>query len=293
MRHIRRLCRIQPISVSGLCGAPLAGTPFRKASGSALVLVAGLASSACGQTQAQNAQPAAANETPISEFRDTPAQLAVLRPTGGQGSSNNSGVEEVVILGDPAEAGVYSMLLKVAPNTRIAAHHHDGNRVGTVLEGTRRIGYGETFDESALKVLPAGSIYSEPNQGPTSPAPPTRPWWCRSPAWVPPTPSTKTSAKIPRSNGEARRDGHVRNRAQGRKIQGRKIRGWARGCFHGAFATPCAPRGGAARRLPVRVRMTTGKGEAEREIEASLTPTRPEFDDARRFATHISPYGTA
>lgn len=166
MRHIRRLCRIQPISVSGLCGAPLAGTPFRKASGSALVLVAGLASSACGQTQAQNAQPAAANETPISEFRDTPAQLAVLRPTGGQGSSNNSGVEEVVILGDPAEAGVYSMLLKVAPNTRIAAHHHDGNRVGTVLEGTWRIGYGETFDESALKVLPAGSIYSEPNQGP-------------------------------------------------------------------------------------------------------------------------------
>lgn len=105
-------------------------------------------------------------ESPVAKFRETPTQLMSMRPTGGQGSSNNSSVQEVVILGDPSKPGVYSVLLKVAPNTRIAAHHHDGNRVGTVLEGTWRIGYGSTFDESALKVLPAGSIYSEPNQGP-------------------------------------------------------------------------------------------------------------------------------
>jgi len=34
--------------------------------------------------------------------------------------------------------------------------------VATVVSGTWRIGYGDKFDESKLKVLPSGSFYTEP-----------------------------------------------------------------------------------------------------------------------------------
>jgi hypothetical protein len=47
----------------------------------------------------------------------------------------------------------------------IAAHHHSGDRVGTVLQGTWMFGYGPRFDQSALRTLPVGSVYTEPSGG--------------------------------------------------------------------------------------------------------------------------------
>jgi pimeloyl-ACP methyl ester carboxylesterase len=80
----------------------------------------------------------------------------------GTGSSGIGGIQTVVLKGDPNQAGVYTIMLRVPPHTRIAAHSHRDDRVATVILGTWRIGYGDKFDEAKLKALPPGSFYTEP-----------------------------------------------------------------------------------------------------------------------------------
>jgi pimeloyl-ACP methyl ester carboxylesterase/quercetin dioxygenase-like cupin family protein len=80
----------------------------------------------------------------------------------GTGSSGIAGIQTVVLKGDPDQAGVYTIMLRVPAHTRIAAHSHRDDRVATVISGTWRIGYGDRFDESKLKALPPGSYYTEP-----------------------------------------------------------------------------------------------------------------------------------
>jgi hypothetical protein len=109
------------------------------------------------------AQSAQAPQLP--DYSKTPAELASVAPTGGAGGSGNAKVQVVTILGDPSKPGPYSQLLKVAPNAAIAAHHHAGDRVGTVLKGTWMFGYGPKFDKAKLRTLPVGSVYTEPSGG--------------------------------------------------------------------------------------------------------------------------------
>ncbi|HEX2712920.1 MAG TPA: cupin domain-containing protein, partial [Candidatus Acidoferrales bacterium] len=71
-------------------------------------------------------------------------------------------IQTVVLKGDPNKAGVYNIMLRVPPHTRIAAHSHRDDRVATVISGTWRIGYGDEFEEARLKALPPGSFYTEP-----------------------------------------------------------------------------------------------------------------------------------
>jgi pimeloyl-ACP methyl ester carboxylesterase/quercetin dioxygenase-like cupin family protein len=80
----------------------------------------------------------------------------------GTGSSGVSDIRTVVLKGDPNQAGVYTIMLRVPAHTRIAAHSHRDDRVATVISGTWHIGYGEEFDETKLKALPPGSYYTEP-----------------------------------------------------------------------------------------------------------------------------------
>lgn len=80
----------------------------------------------------------------------------------GTGSSGVADIRTIVLKGDPDQAGVYTIMLRVPPHTRIAAHSHRDDRVATVISGTWRIGYGDRFDESKLKSLPPGSFYTEP-----------------------------------------------------------------------------------------------------------------------------------
>ena len=47
-------------------------------------------------------------------------------------------------------------------HTTIAAHLHRDDRMATVVSGTWHFGYGNRFDEGALKSLQPGSVYSEP-----------------------------------------------------------------------------------------------------------------------------------
>ncbi len=97
------------------------------------------------------------------EQRVTPSEVKWPAPAaGGVGSSGVAGTQTVVLKGDPAKPGLYSMLLRVGPNTRIEAHAHPDDRVATVISGTWYFGYGKQFSESALKQLPPGSFYTEP-----------------------------------------------------------------------------------------------------------------------------------
>jgi len=82
--------------------------------------------------------------------------------TGGTGTSGAGGIQTVVLKGDPAKAGLYTLMVRVAPNVRIQAHSHRDDRVATVVKGTWYFGYGDRFDETALEALEAGSFYTEP-----------------------------------------------------------------------------------------------------------------------------------
>jgi uncharacterized RmlC-like cupin family protein len=97
------------------------------------------------------------------EQRITPSEVKWPAPTaGGVGTSGVSGTQTVVLKGDPTKPGLYTLLLRVGPNTKIEAHAHPDDRVATVISGTWYFGYGKRFTESALKALPAGSFYTEP-----------------------------------------------------------------------------------------------------------------------------------
>ena len=97
------------------------------------------------------------------EQRATPSEVKWPAPTaGGVGTSGVAGTQTVVLKGDPTKAGLYTLLLRVGPNTRIEAHAHPDDRVATVISGTWYFGYGAKFDEKALKTLPPGSFYTEP-----------------------------------------------------------------------------------------------------------------------------------
>jgi len=99
----------------------------------------------------------------VSEKRLTPGEFKFPQQGNpGTGSSGVSGIQTVVLKGDPNETGVYTIMLRVPAHTQIAAHSHRDDRVATVVSGTWHIGYGDKFDESKLKALPPGSFYTEP-----------------------------------------------------------------------------------------------------------------------------------
>jgi pimeloyl-ACP methyl ester carboxylesterase/quercetin dioxygenase-like cupin family protein len=106
---------------------------------------------------------AAASPSDEGEERMTPAEFKFpAHGNPGTGNSGVSGIETIVLKGNPKEKGVYTIMLRVPPHTQIAAHSHRDDRVATVVSGTWRIGYGDRFDESKLKALPPGSFYTEP-----------------------------------------------------------------------------------------------------------------------------------
>jgi uncharacterized RmlC-like cupin family protein len=97
------------------------------------------------------------------EQRVTPGEVKwPARGSSLVGTSGVSGLQTVTLKGDPAKTGLYTILLRVGPNTRIEPHAHADDRVAMVVSGTWYFGYGREFDERALKELPAGSFYTEP-----------------------------------------------------------------------------------------------------------------------------------
>jgi pimeloyl-ACP methyl ester carboxylesterase len=99
---------------------------------------------------------------PADERRVTPGEFKFPEGAAGTGTSGVSGIRTVVLKGDPDRAGLYTIMLRIPANTRIAAHVHQDDRVATVISGTWYIGYGDSFNQAALKALPPGSFYTEP-----------------------------------------------------------------------------------------------------------------------------------
>ena len=131
-----------------------------------IVIVAVLAVGA-GAALAQSSLTAGGAPDPIAKIpilMKTVEEWQALPSFGG--SSGGTKVQLVNVVGDPSKPGLYIQLEKVAPHVVIEAHHHAGDRTVTVIQGTLMFGNGPNFDRSKLKVLPVGSIYTEPSGSP-------------------------------------------------------------------------------------------------------------------------------
>ncbi len=95
--------------------------------------------------------PAGAIQHPVEQMQWKPGPAAL--PPGTQ---------VMVLEGDPKAEGLYTMRLKVPAGTRIPPHTHPRDERVTVLAGRVGVGFGETFDEGALRFFSSGSYYVNP-----------------------------------------------------------------------------------------------------------------------------------
>jgi len=113
-----------------------------------LVLVAVLLIGASGQTDQRRLTPAEALALPV-----IPA---------GPGTSGLGAIETRLLKGDPRAPGLYTIAIRVPPNTHIAAHTHRDDRTAVVAQGVWHFGYGSTASPRDSRALAAGSFYTEP-----------------------------------------------------------------------------------------------------------------------------------
>lgn len=73
-----------------------------------------------------------------------------------------AGMSQANLVGDPTKSGPYTVRLTYPDGFTLAPHSHPDAREVTILSGTWLTGYGEKWDDAKLKVLPAGSFYTEP-----------------------------------------------------------------------------------------------------------------------------------
>jgi uncharacterized RmlC-like cupin family protein len=105
--------------------------------------------------------------------RDVVASMAPTRMTASDiaahpalgaiaGTSGLAGIRTVVLAGDPARSGPYTIELLVPAHTRIDAHRHRDDRSAVVVSGTWHFGYGAMADDAKARALDPGSFYTEP-----------------------------------------------------------------------------------------------------------------------------------
>jgi hypothetical protein len=104
--------------------------------------------------------------TSVAVAENVAPEVVVLTPDEmkwqSQGGLTVPGLEQLNLIGDPAKPGPYTIRLRFPKGFRIAPHTHPDAREVTILSGTFATGYGERFTPANLKVLPAGSFYTEP-----------------------------------------------------------------------------------------------------------------------------------
>lgn len=101
---------------------------------------------------------AAAQADPLQPARVTPDELT-WKPIW-------TGAQLAILAGDPQKAGVYVVCMRFPAGFRNPPHFHPDERIVTILSGTLLVGYGEQFDESKMKALPAGGMFTEPAKQP-------------------------------------------------------------------------------------------------------------------------------
>ena len=95
---------------------------------------------------------------------EVPGNAVTLTPEQMKWEDNPrvAGLGESKIISSGKEAGPYLYRVKFPKGRVVQAHSHPDDRTYTVISGTWYIGWGETYDESRLMALPAGSFYTEP-----------------------------------------------------------------------------------------------------------------------------------
>jgi quercetin dioxygenase-like cupin family protein len=77
------------------------------------------------------------------------------------------GLETATLFGNPSAPGPYVQRIRFPANCRLPPHWHPNeDRMVTVLRGTLYFAFGDRFDESRLRALPAGAFFIEPKDTP-------------------------------------------------------------------------------------------------------------------------------
>jgi quercetin dioxygenase-like cupin family protein len=97
----------------------------------------------------------AQSDLPPAAVRITPDELRF-------GPGRVAGHEIAALIGASNKAGAYVERVRFPANAISQAHSHPEDRSYTVISGTWYVGYGDVYDPSKLKALPAGSFYTEP-----------------------------------------------------------------------------------------------------------------------------------
>jgi quercetin dioxygenase-like cupin family protein len=63
-----------------------------------------------------------------------------------------------VVVGEPTQAGPYTIRVKVPSGVKLMPHRHPEDRVYTIISGVFYIGLGERFDAEKLTAHPPGSV---------------------------------------------------------------------------------------------------------------------------------------
>jgi quercetin dioxygenase-like cupin family protein len=67
-------------------------------------------------------------------------------------------VRLAVVVGQPAEPGVYTIRVKAPHGVKLMPHKHPEDRIYTVISGVFYIGLGDAFDEDKLMAYPPGAV---------------------------------------------------------------------------------------------------------------------------------------
>ncbi|MBR0671769.1 cupin domain-containing protein [Neoroseomonas soli] len=85
-----------------------------------------------------------------------------------RGAVYAAGIPQVAVLyGNPREAGLYVVQVRLPRNYRSEAHTHPEEvRTVIVLSGTLYFGFGDAWDEARLQAFPPGTFFNEPRTAP-------------------------------------------------------------------------------------------------------------------------------
>jgi quercetin dioxygenase-like cupin family protein len=117
-----------------------------------MLAIAGVVVAQDAATPATPANPATPAAPAKQHVMTTPAGIK----WGDPPPVFEKGASFTVLSGNPAEAGVFTVRLKMPAGYRINPHWHPADEHVTVISGTFLLGMGETFNKATMTSLPAG-----------------------------------------------------------------------------------------------------------------------------------------
>ena len=98
--------------------------------------------------------------------QDAALTLVRVSPDELKWVASPTGLMVARVAGDPTKPGMYATQVKFPAGAKVLPHYHPDERIIVVVSGMVHFGYGEQFDESKMKALPAGSSWVEPAKQP-------------------------------------------------------------------------------------------------------------------------------